>query len=262
MNASDSSSASVAVAQRMPEHAQVLGRRVGRDGDQDDVVQQDRPAGDEADELVEGVAREHGRAAAILVQRRALDVGHRGQREEQRREQEHDRRQAERVAGDHAEREVDRARQRGVDDREQQRRADAALDDHARARRQLGARALDLRRRPARPPRRRAPGPRRRGAPARWSPPARSRAPRLLRASRYSRPPPAAMNSTPSSRRGETMLPCPLTACTISATPIAPISRESTTRARAMQPVGRHLTLSLGVAERSSPDAAAPPAPR
>ena len=126
MNASASPSASPLSPSGLPEDAQVLRRRVRRDGDQDDVVEQDRPAGDEADELVERVAREHRRAAALLVQRRPLDVGHRGQREQQRREQEHERREPERVAGDHAEREVDRARQRRVDDREQERRADAA----------------------------------------------------------------------------------------------------------------------------------------
>ena len=52
------------------------------DRDQDQVVEQDRPAGDEAPQLVERVAREHRRAAALLVQRGALDVGHRGQDEE------------------------------------------------------------------------------------------------------------------------------------------------------------------------------------
>jgi hypothetical protein len=72
MNASASSSASRVMPQRMPEHAQVLGRREGGDGDQDDVVEQDRPAGDEADELVERVASEHRRAAPILMQRGAL----------------------------------------------------------------------------------------------------------------------------------------------------------------------------------------------
>ena len=126
MNASASPSASPRSPERAPEDPQVLRRRVGRDGDQDDVVEQDRPAGDEAHELVEGVAGEHRRAAAVLVQRGALHVGHRRQREQQRRDQEHERRQPERVPGDHPEREVDRARQRGVDDREQDRRADAA----------------------------------------------------------------------------------------------------------------------------------------
>ena len=133
MNASARPSASPRSPERMPEDAQVLRRRVGRDGDQDHVVEQDRPAGDEADELVERIAREHRRAAALLVQRRALGVGHRGQREHQRRDQEHERREAERMAGDNAEREVDRARQRGVDDREQERRADAARWQRSRA---------------------------------------------------------------------------------------------------------------------------------
>ena len=135
-----------AVAEVAPEHLQVLRRRERRDRDQDHVVEQDRPARDEADELVEGVAGEDRRAAAVLVQRGALDVGHRGQREHHRRDQEHERRQPERVAGDHAEREVDRARQRGVDDREQDRRADAAPDDHARASRELGPSAARARR--------------------------------------------------------------------------------------------------------------------
>ena len=86
------------VAERMPEDPQVLRRRVARDRDQDDVVEQDRPARDEADELVEGVAGEHRRAAPLRVQRGALDVGHRGQPEHQRRHQEDHRREAERMA--------------------------------------------------------------------------------------------------------------------------------------------------------------------
>ena len=118
-----------AVAQRAPEHAHVLRRRVRRDGDQDDVVEQDRPAGDEAHELVEGVAGEHGRTAPLGVQRGTLDVGHRRQREQQRRDQEDDRRQPQRVTRDHSQGEVDGARQRRVDDREDDRRADAAADD-------------------------------------------------------------------------------------------------------------------------------------
>jgi hypothetical protein len=120
------------VAQRAPEDLQVLRRRVTGDGDQDDVVEQDRPPGDEADELVERVAGEDRRAAALGVQRGALRVGHRRQREEHRRDQEHERREPERVTGDHAEREVERARQRRVDDREQERRADAAPERRER----------------------------------------------------------------------------------------------------------------------------------
>ena len=115
-----------AIAERAPERAQVLRRGVARDRDQDHVVEQDRPARDEAHELVERVAREHRRAAPVLVQRGALDVGHRRQPEQQRGRQEHERREAQRVPDDHAEGEVDRARERRVDDREQDRLADAA----------------------------------------------------------------------------------------------------------------------------------------
>ena len=68
-----------AVAQGMPEDLQVLRRRVGGNRDQDDVVEQDRPARDEADELVEGVAGEDRRAARFLVQWGPLDVGQGGQ---------------------------------------------------------------------------------------------------------------------------------------------------------------------------------------
>ena len=132
----------VAVAERIREHAQVLRGRVGRDGDQDDVVEQDRPARDEAHELVERVAGEHARAAPVLVQRGSLDVGHRRDREHQRGDQEHERGEPERVARDHPEREVQGARQRRVDDREEDRRADAAARDRPRAGRELRGRAL------------------------------------------------------------------------------------------------------------------------
>ena len=109
------------MSQRAPEHAHVLRGRECGDGDQDDVVEQDRPAGDEAHELVERVAGEHRRAAALLVHRGALGVGHRGEGEKPRGDHEHQRRQPERPPGDHPEREVDGAGQRGVDDREQDR---------------------------------------------------------------------------------------------------------------------------------------------
>ena len=48
-----------------PEDGQVVGHEEGRDGDRDDVVEHQRPAGAEADELVEGAAREARRAAGL-----------------------------------------------------------------------------------------------------------------------------------------------------------------------------------------------------
>ena len=142
MIASASSERLGVVAQRRPEDLQVLRRGVGADGDQDDVVEQDRPAGDERDELVEGVAGEHGGAAGLLVQGGALDVGHRGQPEHHRGDQEHERGEPERVVDDDPEREEHGARQRGVDDPEQDRGADrAARASPSTTRRARAARA-------------------------------------------------------------------------------------------------------------------------
>ena len=223
-----------AIAERAPEHLQVLGRREGRDGDQDHVVEQDRPAGDEADELVERVAREHRRAASVLVQRGALDVGHRRQHEQQRGDQEHQRRQPQRVAGDHAQREVDRARQRRVDDREQDRRADAAAQ-RSRASAAASSRRCARRSRRA------------------------LIAPRLLRDFHVPpRPPPAAMNSTPSSSRGEIEPPCPLDRLDDQR---HRRSTPSPARARTCPcgaPVGRSSHLSLGPRSRAAPVATRP----
>jgi hypothetical protein len=109
------------VADRRVERRQVVRRRERGDRDQDDVVEQDRPAGDEAHELVEGEAREDRRAGAVLVEARALDVGHRRHHEEHAGGEEHERREGERAVGHDAQREVDGAGDRGVDDREERR---------------------------------------------------------------------------------------------------------------------------------------------
>src|ERR1700721_1487742 len=73
-------------------------RRPCADGDQDHVVEQHRRGGDEADELVEGVAREDGRARALGVHLRPLEVGHRRQGEEEPGDQVDARREARRGA--------------------------------------------------------------------------------------------------------------------------------------------------------------------
>ena len=61
---------------------EVVRHRRGDQREHDRVVEQDRPAGDEADELVEREARERRGAAALDVQRRALDVRHEREDEE------------------------------------------------------------------------------------------------------------------------------------------------------------------------------------
>ena len=83
--------------ERRPERPGVLGCGERRDGDQDRVVEQDRPAGREADQLVERVTREDGRAAALLVQGCRLDVRHGRQRVHTGGDQEDERRETQGV---------------------------------------------------------------------------------------------------------------------------------------------------------------------
>ena len=75
-------------ASGVEQHRHVVRGRERGDRDQQDVVEQDRPAGDEAPQLVERVAREDRRAAALLVQRGALDVGEDDEPEEDGRDEE------------------------------------------------------------------------------------------------------------------------------------------------------------------------------
>ena len=58
-----------------PEDGQVVGHEEGRDRDRDRVVEHLPPGGDEADQLVEGVAGEAGGAAGLRVHHRRLGVG-------------------------------------------------------------------------------------------------------------------------------------------------------------------------------------------
>ena len=116
---------------------QVVRDRERRESDDDQVVDQDRPAGDEGDQLVEGVAGE-GRGATPLAEHRpALDVGQRRQPEEEPGGEEDQRRQTEALVGDDAECEVDRESNRRVGRREQPRDAEAALEDRLGAGRLL-----------------------------------------------------------------------------------------------------------------------------
>ena len=118
---------------------QVVRDRDRRQGGDDQVVDQDRPAGDEGDQLVEGVAGEARGAAALAEHRPALDVAERGQHEEQAGGEEDQRRQAEAAVGDDAEREVDREADRRVDGDEEPGDAEAALQQAAPTRRGCAA---------------------------------------------------------------------------------------------------------------------------
>jgi hypothetical protein len=100
----------------------------GRDGDRDHVVQELRPGGSEADELVERVAGKARRAAGLGVVHGSFRVRERGGREDEPRDHEDDRRQPEREDGGDAERVVDRRADVAVRGRKQRRRAEHALE--------------------------------------------------------------------------------------------------------------------------------------
>ena len=98
----------------------------GERGD-DQIVEEERPACDEAGEVVEGAPDEGRRAAGLPQLRRSLGVRQRDDEEDDAREEQDVRREAERLRGDDPEREVDRAGDLAVRDAEQVRRAEPAL---------------------------------------------------------------------------------------------------------------------------------------
>ena len=107
---------------------EVVGDGNRRQRGDDQVVDQDRPTGDEGDQLVERVAGEAGGAAPLADHRAALDVAERGEDEQQAGGQEDQRRQPEAAIGDDAEREVDRETDRRVDGDEEAGDAEAPFD--------------------------------------------------------------------------------------------------------------------------------------
>ncbi len=115
-------------AQRLPEDRQVVRHEERRDRDGRDVDEHLRPRGAEADELVERVPREARRAAGLGVADGSLRVRDGGRSEDQPRDREDDRRQAERVARGDAERVVDRGADVPVGGREERRRPEDALE--------------------------------------------------------------------------------------------------------------------------------------
>ena len=131
------------------ERAQVVRHEERRDRDRDDVVEPQRPAREERDDVVEGVARERRGAARFGEHRGALGVGLGRQREQAAGEQEHQRREAERVRGDETERVVDRGADVAVGGGEQAGHADRpaqpVLAEARHAPATLGTRAIKIR---------------------------------------------------------------------------------------------------------------------
>ena len=116
------------LAERLPEHPQVVRHEERRDGDRDDVVEHLAPCREEGPELVEGAPRERRRATRLREHRRRLGVGGRGAGEDEPGDQEHHRRHPEREDRDQPERVVDRRADVAVGGREQGARAEHALE--------------------------------------------------------------------------------------------------------------------------------------
>ena len=108
--------------------AEVVRQEERRERDHDQVVEEERPAGQEAGEVVEGATDEGGGAAGLRDRGRALGVRERDDQEERADDREHLGRQAERVQGDDPEREVDRGGDLAVGDREERGRVEDPLE--------------------------------------------------------------------------------------------------------------------------------------
>ena len=116
------------LAERLPEHAQVVRHEERRDRDRDDVREHLAPRREEGPELVEGAAGEAGGAAGLGVHRGGLGVGGGGGGEDQAGDHEHHRRHPGGVDRHEAERVVDRAADVSVGGREQRARPEHALE--------------------------------------------------------------------------------------------------------------------------------------
>ena len=107
---------------------QVVRQEERRQGDHDHVVEEERPAGDEACKVVRSAPDEGRRATGLGQRRSSLGVRERDDQEEHADSEQDDRREAERVGGDDAEREVDRRGDLAVGDREERARVELARE--------------------------------------------------------------------------------------------------------------------------------------
>ena len=103
-------------ADRVPE---VVRNEQGCQRDHDRVVEEQHPAGQEADRVVERAAGEHRRAPGLGEHGRALGVGERDDHEQRPGREQHPGREAEREHRHDPEREVDRGADLAVGDRRQ-----------------------------------------------------------------------------------------------------------------------------------------------
>src|SRR5581483_10138127 len=118
-------------AEREPE---VVGEEQRGEGYHDQVVEEERPAGEEAREVVERHAHERRGAARLPDHRRPLRVRGRDDEEEQPDDREDDGRQAERVERDDPEREIERGGDLAVRDGRERRRVEHPLQPRQLAR--------------------------------------------------------------------------------------------------------------------------------
>src|SRR6266511_558167 len=124
----------------------VVRHEQGREGDDDQVVEEQDPAGDEAPEVVEGDADERRGTARFADRRRPLRIGERDDQEEGADSEQHGRGETERVQRDDPQGEVDRGGDLAVRDREERRGVQDPLKTRQLARhaRRLSPRAEQI----------------------------------------------------------------------------------------------------------------------
>ena len=105
---------------------EVVRQEERRQGDHDHVVEEERPPGHETGEVVRRATHERRRATRLGQRGRPLRVGQRDDQEQEPDEEQHERREAERVRCEHAEREVDRRSDLAIGDREERPRVELA----------------------------------------------------------------------------------------------------------------------------------------
>jgi hypothetical protein len=108
--------------------AEVVGRKERRQRDDDQVVEEEHPAGNKAGGVVERPAHEGGSASRLRERGRTLSVRERDDAEEEPDGEQHPRRETERVERDDAERKIERRGDLAVRDRGERGHVQDALE--------------------------------------------------------------------------------------------------------------------------------------